>query len=151
MKVSFPKLRRAWAAQPAPAQLPTRAATSPGSTGTGLSNLAVIRQGKSKPCWVASTINVSQLRREVFQMPNSDVISNNLIYIQGARGPSMALVSPPLPWLLPSFYPKKGQKGEMRTEHWGMGGQAAQGTPTDPAQHGTAQTLSSDLLTAIKR
>lgn len=84
-------------------------------------------------------------------MPNSDVISNNLIYIQGARGPSMALVSPPLPWLLPSFYPKKGQKGEMGTEHWGMGGQAAQGTPTDPAQHGTAQTLSSDLLTAIKR
>ena len=84
-------------------------------------------------------------------MPNSDVISNNLMYVQGARGPSLAPASPPLPWLLPGFYPKKGGKGEMRTARWGAGGQAVQGTPSDPAQQGTARTLSSEPLTAIKR
>lgn len=91
--------------KPILAQFPTCAAMSLGSVGQGPSNLAVIRQGKSKPCWVASAINVSQLRREVFQTPNSDVISNNLIYVQGPRGPSMAPVSPPLSWLLPDFSP----------------------------------------------
>lgn len=152
MGVSFPEPRRAWAAQPAPARFPTRAATSPGSAGPGPSNLAVIKQGKSKPCWVASTINVSQLRREVFQMPNSDVISNNPIYVRGARGPSMAPASPPLPWLLPGFYPqKKGGKRQMWTECWGRGGQAAQGTPAGPAQQGAAPTLSSERLTAVKK
>lgn len=63
-----------------------------GAQGPG-SDLAVIMWGKAKPCWVASSINVSQLGAEAFHIPNSDVISNNLAYSRGARGPLVALLA----------------------------------------------------------
>lgn len=94
------------------------AAASQGQGGGRGLNLAVIMQGKSKPCWVPSNINVSKHRTERFQIPSSDVISNNVIYFQGATnfadGPFIATPFPAMIWFPLSLEKKKKDVGKHK-------------------------------------
>lgn len=136
MRVSFPEPGRAWAALPAPARFPTRAAASLGSTGLGLSNLAVIRQGKSKPCCVASAINVSKRQTRM-----SSAITWQTHKVDGTGGTTPALPAP-------RFLSEK--RGGMHPERWGAGGRAAGGTPADPAQPRRSPLNRSQLQKTLK-
>lgn len=111
-----------------------------GAQGPG-SDLAVIMWGKAKPCWVASSINVSQLGAEAFHIPNSDVISNNLAYSRGARGPLVALLA--LIFFGRSVQEKQKKKKTrvLVRRAAGCPMPRAQATPAETTQQGAANAL----------